>query len=181
MKYKHILTILIGIFLIANTSAFAISSKYWDDNPASIAPGETKEITIILQNLAGDSDLLVEGRITSNRDIANVVAFEKEYSVQAGEKTSITLLVTIPEKNFKERYVLTTSFKTKSANEGGFSLGAGIEKSIPIVVMTEQTEESKLKISYFVIALLILIIAGLITFRIKRKKKKANIFVRKLK
>ena len=74
MKYTNILTALIlGVFLISGVSAFAVSSQYWDDNPVSMNPGETKEITILLQNMAGTVlDLILIQNPSHQRSILSI-------------------------------------------------------------------------------------------------------------
>ncbi|MDA3836168.1 MAG: hypothetical protein PF542_00950 [Nanoarchaeota archaeon] len=184
MKMKNI-PIILGILILtlSSVSAFAVSSKYWDENPVIISPGETITIETILQNMAGSENIEATATISGGSEIAKLMEPSKTYLINAAEKTNVPMQITIPKENFQERYVVVISFKSKTAGEGDFSLGSSIEREIPIQVTQIPQEAEQLNRSYQIIAILGIVIIGLIIFLLlkkpKNKKKKKKIIKKK--
>ena len=66
-------SVLMMIILFVNgVFAFAVSSAYWEDNPLKIMPGETQNIKIVLQNMAGTENITLKGKISEGADIAKI-------------------------------------------------------------------------------------------------------------
>ena len=63
--YKIIFSITLFILLSYSVFAFGVSSPYWDENPLYLKPGETKEVTMILQNMVGEDDIKMTGELNS--------------------------------------------------------------------------------------------------------------------
>lgn len=170
--------VILGIFLIlaGSVSAFAVSSAYWEENPLKIYPGQTVEAFIVLQNLAGDTDLTVEGIVTQGQEFIEFVEDSNIYEVPKGQKVEVHFLVSVPEYAVlgdEQEFVL--SFRTILDSESGeFGFGSGVEREIPFVVV----DEPKIKKTlawwvYLVMALaVILVVVGIIILSKKKKKKK---------
>ncbi len=157
-------------------SAFAVSSEFWEQNPLKMYPGEEREITIDLQNMAGTENIESIGVISEGNEIAEIQG--KEFLVPVGERIPITLEVDIPkEAVVGEKYTIKLLFNTKPEQEGGnIGFASSIEKVIPVTVIGKvvepQAEEAKEK-SNVIIGLIIGVIAlaVIITILIARKKK----------
>ena len=90
--------ILVGMLILisGSVSAFAVSSAYWKENPIIIYPGETKDIQVILQNMAGTGDISAKGAIFSGFEIAHITDAEDVYLVPLGGKTPVNIQISIP-------------------------------------------------------------------------------------
>lgn len=174
MKFKNqTITLAILLILFANVSAFAVSSQYWEENPIKMIPGETKEIEILLQNMAGTEDVYVEGAIIESSEIANMINSENEYLVKAGDKTYIKLSITIPKQNYQSKYNVILSFKTSQEGSGSFGLGNSVEREIPIIIESKPSiidETSKT----WIIAILIIALIVLGILLIKKRGRKGK-------
>lgn len=159
------------LLLSVNVLAFAISSQYWEENPVQMSPGESKEITIVLQNMAGRNDIQAEGIITQSGEIASFEYPNRIYLIEAGKKTEIPIKIEIPQKEYQENYNIILSFKTTEEGEGAFGLGNSIEKEIPVIIRMEEKTVSS-NILYITIAIAILTIFLLIIFLRKKPQKR---------
>lgn len=163
------------ILLISFASAFAVSSRYWEENPILASPGETVDFLVVLQNIAGDGgDIEVEGLFSKGGDITKFASKSNIYSIPFGEKVNVNMSVTIPEDAIvNETIEIIVAFKIVSPGDGKqFGLGSSIEREIPIKIITKESESqpSSNNYNYYAIGLIILILAIIIYFLIKRKK-----------
>jgi uncharacterized membrane protein len=138
--------ILIGmiIFLSANMLAFAVSSQYWEENPLTMSPGESKEIKIVLQNMAGSENITTKGSISEGSEIAKIINAEDAYSVPAGQKIQINIKVDIPEDaKITDQYNIKLTFTALVEQESGaFSFGSSVKRQIPVNIIEKvQIEE----------------------------------------
>ncbi|MFA4952885.1 MAG: hypothetical protein WC584_01540 [Candidatus Pacearchaeota archaeon] len=186
-KPKIGIAILIGIVLFINSVfAFAVSSAYWQDNPLKIMPGETKEIKIVLQNMAGTENITLKGKISEGDDIAKIIDSNDIYEIPLGTKKEINIKVTIPE-DYKvgENYTIKASFTTVTMGGGSFGFGSSIDKTIPILIVNSKGEFKKEifgmapAVFYSIIIILALLIVLIIIFLIIRRRKNNQKFKRR--
>lgn len=173
-KYLEI-GILVGMLILisSSVSAFAVSSAYWKENPIIISPGETKDIQLTLQNMAGTGDLNARGVITEGSEIAQITDADNIYLVPLGGKTPVNIQLSIPEdeEELEEEYILRISFTTLSTDAGGFGFGTGVERMFPVIIAKEPEPKMASWIIYLVVGALIIV---LIIFSAMKKKKKAG-------
>ena len=157
------------ILIIGSVSAFAVSSAYWKENPIVIYPGQTKDIQVILQNMAGTEDILAKGTILDSK-IANITDEDDVYLVPLGGKTTVNIRLSIPEDaEIDETYdELRVSFTTLATDTGGFGFGSGVERIFPVKVVKEPEPETASWIIYLAVGILV---ALLIVFFVLRKKR----------
>lgn len=163
------------ILLSSNVLAFAVSSKYWEENPLEMMPGETKDLFVTLQNMAGTETIEAEATIISEDNVAKITDVNKIYTVNAGEKTNVNLQVQIPKEAIKTNYKVLLSFKTKTTSEEAFGFGSAVEKEIPVVVKQPPREEKLEKTNYLlygIIIVLVIILLIVLIPKLKHKKKK---------
>ena len=168
--------VLIGIFILlaGSVSAFAVSGQYWKNNPVIIGPGETKDIKLILQNLAGDSDLTVRAEITEGSEIAELIDESNIYQIPLGTKTEVNIRISDPLGGAVEsgNYTVKLSFTTLTTTEaGGFGFGNNIEREIPVIIQKPYSPREKgvSGIIYLVVGIVIILV---LIIAIAKKKKK---------
>lgn len=128
------------ILLASSVSAFAVSSKYWEEYPLDVYPGQTVEGVLVLQNMGGDSDLTVEGLITEGEEYVSFLSDSNTFIVPQGEKVEVKYVVSIPEEaTIGDVNNVAFSFKTILSGESGEFLGfsGGVERVIPLNVVAE--------------------------------------------
>ena len=155
------------VLSLSLVSSFAISSKYWEDNPLLASPGESVEFFIVLQNMAGEGgNITVEGSITEGANIAKFKDKLPTYTVPFGEKLSVYLTAEVPkEANNGEILDIVVSFRTISHDDTqALGLGSSIERTIPIKVVTEEK-------SFMWVWILVIATVALIIFILILKKK----------
>lgn len=158
--------------LSINISAFAISSQYWEENPLQMEAGETKTIEILLQNMAGTEDIMVEGTIIESSEIARIIDTNNEYLIKSGDKTYATIEISIPKDNPMTEYNVILSFKTSEEGVGTFGLGNSIEREIPITVSAKPKIINETSKTWIIAILVAAVITITILFIKKNKKKK---------
>jgi hypothetical protein len=177
--------LLIGILIMNSVLAFAVSSKYWENNPLIISPGETEKAFIVLQNMAGTETVRARVTVLEGADIATLDNPEIIYEIPVGEKVNVNFTVTIPADSITGNAVGPISaegiynviFDVTTVNTqdaGSFGFGAGMQKIIPISVVLPLEEKTILSpgMYYLIVGVLVLITAvvGILIVRNKKKK-----------
>lgn len=167
--------ILVGMLILisGSVSAFAVSSAYWKGNPITIYPGETRDIQVILQNMAGTEDIRAKGVILEGFEIAQITDPEDVYLVPLGGKTTVNIRLSIPEDaEVEDEYSLRVSFTTMATESAGpLGFGSGVERTFPVIVIKEPTPETASWIIYLAVGILV---ALMIVFFVLRKKRKGK-------
>ena len=178
------IAVIIVMFCLVSTNvfAFAISAPYSKDNPLSMQPGETKDISFVMQNLEGDSDVNAVVSLLEGKEIAEIIS-GTTYSIPLGTvERNIVLRISIPSdasagNNYNVKFSVQSSPVDK---EGDIQLGVGYNVDFPVIVLEktapapspqeiEQPEKSGM-IWIIVLIVAIVIVIGLIIWLVKRKK-----------
>lgn len=166
MKKKIILLpILLALLMVPFINAFGISSFYGYGNPPlTLAPGETKDINLFLQNMIGDQNISVKVRFNSS--IAKITDDSNVYFLPAQTKDNkMNIRVTIPsDAKTGSDYALTFYFAEVTSEQDGGTVSLGVEQTvtIPVVVMAKPVVPQPSKqlpipmISWLVLILIVL-------------------------
>ena len=92
---------LLSFLLAAHfVSAFGVTSFYYEGRPLVMMPGESRNISLILQNMVGNDDMKATAEITEGREIAVILDGldgEAEYLVPLGVKdVQVNIKVRMP-------------------------------------------------------------------------------------
>ena len=168
---KEILIGFILLLCINNVFAFAVSSDYWSGNSLKLAPGETKEFSIILQNLVGTSDIRIKAVVTSGSEVLTITDSSDTYLVPAGEKINVNFRVTIPiDAEPGQIYNAKIDFsERRDSSSGEFGFGTAIGQAFDIVVPSTVSRRSWLENNLVILYLAIGIAVLLIIIFILRK------------
>ena len=167
-------TIILIILSISFISAFGVSTSYWKGNPLQIAPGDTKTISLRLQNIGTEDDITVRAILTGGSEIASTE--EKDYLVKNGTKdTAVPVKISIPlDTEIGTEYRVTVSFKTVTpGGTGGVVLGTAIDTSFDVLVAEVEVGKAEKGNVNFTIGMVILlaIIIFILISAFKKKKK----------
>ena len=180
------LFVFIMIILISFSSAFGVSTAYWDDNPLKLAPGESKIVSLGLQNKVGNEDVTLRAELTNDGDgIATLIDENLDYFVPLGGGAEVLVKIEIPEDSvISGVHQVTISFVQITSGEGGMvRVAGGFTSKLPVeIVSPEGSElyvaptptlpEEKVFTTNFLIILIILVATAIIVFMIIRKNKK---------
>lgn len=181
MKYKIkktglkllLIILLLSVLPIVNAG---VSSPYWNDNPLIMAPGETKNVALILQNMVGDQDLVLKAELEEGSEIATLIDSNLEYLVPLGKKDiKVNLRISIPENTpIDTEYNIITSFREVKAEKAGMvHLGTRIDKAFPVIVKAPPQpilEEKPITITNTTLLIILIIIIVIGYFILKKKK-----------
>ena len=140
MKFKKEMIILSFLLLIPLVSGFGITSMYWPGNPLVLEPGQTVDVTLLLQNMVGDEDVTLRAEIEEGKEIAELIDPNLDYLVPFGKKdVSVNIKISIPEDVIVgKEYNVVVSFKQIIPNEARtLQLTSAIKKTIPIKIVGE--------------------------------------------
>ncbi len=190
VKIKNLKIIILSIFLLVmlslNVNAFGISSPYWDDNPLYVQPGETKEFSMSLQNMAGGEDIIMTAELNSGKEIATLTGQSTTYNVPLGSSNvPVYLKIIIPkDAKPKQEWQVGISFKTASKNTGPVTIGGAVDKGFKVIISEPKTTSESVntkankqiissKLTGFLALVIVLIIILVLVsyFRKKRVKK----------
>jgi len=179
---KEIFLVMVAIILISgNVLAFAVSSRYYEDNPLYLQPGESTETFFTLQNLAGTNDISLKAGIIVGENIVEITDNSDTYNVPLGEKAKVNLKITVPIDAKKgDMFPVTLMFTTiVTENEGPIALGGSVGKGFNVVIgePSDFDENGNLKtnlswIVYLIVSLIIAItIIGAVAFYLRKNRK----------
>jgi hypothetical protein len=168
--------ILIGIALLlcmTSISAFAVSSSYWSGNPLTLNAGETRNFSIVLQNLGATSDLTVKASITGGSEVLKFTDSSDVYVVPAGEKKLVNLEAVIPANAIPgQTYDAKLDFsEVKQSNSGEFGFGTAIGQGFSIIVSQPSAASGTPLVIYFAIGIAVALLILLIVLKMKKKPK----------
>ena len=128
------------LFASQSVFAFAISSAYYADNPLYLKAGETQDIFLTLQNLAGSEDVSVRAEITGGAEYSQLIDLSNVYLVPVGEKTKVNLRVSAPTSAKKgDSFPVNIIFTTVKGGEGGtLALASSIGQGFKVVIGEEK-------------------------------------------
>lgn len=167
-----VLILLLGVGIV---SSAGVTLPNWEDNPATVNAGQNGEITLYLQNMVGEQDLVFE--ISYKRNDGDITWLDDtEYDVPVGRNdVPVGLNYKIPDDaQIGSEYLVTLSFRSRSPNiYGGIETGVGMTRSIPFVVVPETVQQSPGAGAYGFIWYLVgvLVVAGVVVYFVMRKKK----------
>lgn len=177
------------LFVLHGVFAFAISSAYYQDNPLYMKAGETQDIFLTLQNLAGEDDVSVRAEITGGTEYVKLIDASDIYLVPVGEKTKVNLRVSAPISAKKgDSFPVNIIFTTVQSGQGGtlalassigqrFTFVIGEEKDFRVSPKPLETPKQENKSNLFLIIMSIVIgfvVILLIVYFLKSSKKKTN-------
>ncbi len=174
---KNYLIMLVGlVFAFTIVSAFGISSSYFEGNPLVLGPGESKDVSLALQNNIGDKDLSFTASVSDgDSGIAKIINKKDKYKVPFGtENTAIDLRVSIPNTALiGTEYSVSVNLNQVRDTEGGMlEVSGNIMKTFPVLVgEVVEAETGKNTLLIIVILISILAIILIIGYLIFRKKK----------
>jgi hypothetical protein len=177
--------LVIGILIISNVLAFAVSSRYWEENPLKITPGETQKAFLVLQNMAGAETIHAKVNLIEGLGIVTLDNPDMIYEIPVGQTVNVNYTVTIPENSVTGQTISPISaggiyniiFDITTVNlqgAGTFGLGTGMQKVIPVLI-TIPIIEKEINLApwlyYLIIGLLAVIIAVVIILIIRKRRK----------
>lgn len=176
IKMKNYLIILIGfVFALTIVSAFGISSSYFEGNPLVIGPGETKDISLALQNNIGGKDLSFVASVSDgNSGIAQIINKKDTYKVPFGtEDTSVDLKISVPETALiGEKYSVIVNLNQVGDTEGGMlDVSGNIVKMFPVLIGEPEPETGWSNLTIIITIILVLAIISIIAYMFLRNKK----------
>ena len=131
------LLVLMGLFV----SAFGASTAYWDERPLKLAPGESKTVSLGLQNAGGATEnITLRAELTNDGGgIATMVDENLDYFVPVGGGVSVPIKIEVPQD--AERGVthqIIVSFTQVSTGQGGemVTLAGGIVSKFPVEIVS---------------------------------------------
>ena len=177
-KFNLILaSFVLAIFLIGNVFALAVSCMYWEENPLTLNPKETKEIKVVLRNQVDPTELELNSKITEGQEIAEFVE-GTSYIVPGKSTLDVPIKVTCPE-NAKagQLYNITLTFTTVSGEGNILGFASSVEWKIPVSIIKSEEGENKVLLSWIIYLGILIISIGIIIYFLReyksfKKKKK---------
>lgn len=167
---KEIATIFIFLLVLSNVSAFGIGFAYHENNPLKISAGETRDIEMSLQNMAGPEEVNLKSRIIKGGEIIKLIDESDIYSIPVGGEKMANFQISIPEGTKEDLYSIEVEFITVSQNEEGtFNLGSSVGKNFEVYVIEEKSPVKNISGNFVWIILGIVAIAASVIFALKRK------------
>lgn len=168
---------LLTLFLLGVVSGAGVAYPAWEGNPALVYPGDEGYLSLGLQNMVGEEDLVF--RIEVGESEIDAEMDEDEYLVPAGrDDVGARLYYEIPEDAQPgDSYVVFVSTVTYSPGlTGGIESGVGFDSNIPFLVREEPPApspevESGGYAGFLVFLGIIVVVAGIVVYFVMRKKK----------
>ena len=173
------------LFSLSLTSAFGVSTPYWDENPLRLAPGESMDVELILQNMAGaENDVTLKAEMTDDGGgIASIIDSNLDYYVAFGsDDVVMNVRVEVPMDIAQGgvRDVVISFTQVAAEDAGMVSVSGGFTAKFPVFVVArdesvlyqplklEPEVEVPAKKSYVWLWVIVAIILGVLWFAWKR-------------
>jgi hypothetical protein len=139
---NNIMVILAGMFLLSLSfvSAFGVSTPYWDENPLKLAPGESMDVELVLQNMAGaENDATLRAEMTDDgRGVASLIDDNLDYFVPFGSddvpmRVRVIVPMDIAEGGVRDVEISFTQVSSEDA--GMVSVSGGFTTKFPVFVV----------------------------------------------
>lgn len=140
MKIKTILlSIILFILLPVVVYSAGVASPYSENIPLVMAPGQTHEFYLGLQNMVGNADLKFIASVSSGKEFLQITDSYLEYPVPSGSSdVKINLKVIVPSDAKEGTYDLGIEVKMVPVNNevssGMVQLNQGIITKIPLQI-----------------------------------------------
>lgn len=165
------------VSMISLASALGVSYSYYKDHPLLLAPGESANVPVNIQNLVGGEDVSVVMKITQGNEIASTSS--TIYLLKAGTADTFSnVRIEIPsDAVVGKQYQVTLVLSTVNADTSGqmISVGTAIETSFPVKIIAAKVRpaspESESKIGW-IVGLVVVLLVFWIAFRMMNKKKR---------
>lgn len=170
--------VMLMIFMAGAVSAAGVAYPAWEGNPVKVHPGDEGYLSLGLQNMIGEDDLLF--RVEVGDSEINARTDDSEYLVPAGrDDVEARLYYEIPEgAQPGDSYSVFLSFVTMSPYvEGGIEAGVGFDNIVPFVVQEEPPAEPEQEVeepadyTFLIYLLIVLVVAGVVVYFVMRRKK----------
>lgn len=177
--------VLIGIVILLSSliSAFAVSTKYYPGYPLKMMPGDSKDVQIILQNRGNTEDVSVRAEVSAGSDIMNLLDEDKIYTIPAGGKLEVDMIINVPLEAIPDtEYPMNIKFTTITSSEEGQTMGFGqsIGQNFQVLVVEtfdapiQEAPEEGAKSTIYIIIGIVLVLAIIAVFSIRKKKSIEN-------
>ena len=157
--------------MISFTSAFGITSFYWEEKQLEMYAGETKDVQLLLQNMVGDEAITLDAVVVKGGNIAKLE--QGSYAVPFGEKEMpVNIEIKTPRSaKIGDNYEIRVSFTEQvSQGEDMLQMAGSIEKSFFVTVSREQ--EIPFVYGWIIGGIALVVIIGLVILLIREKKAK---------
>lgn len=177
--------LVLTLVLVNLINAVGISVYYYEGNPLTLAPGETKNVEVASLLAAHETeDKEVEIEIIEGNEIASVVEKNMNVLAGSGDKT-IKLKISIPDEAIEgTKYKIKIRVNEITVPEGGM-VGFTNSKTTSISVLvqkpTEQPLPEKVSTWWIVIGILIVVILIAIIYMAVKGKKNSDEVVEPIK
>jgi hypothetical protein len=167
--------LLFGILMIGNVLAFAVSSMYWEDNPLTINPGETKHDYITLQNMAGTETVKATVTILQGSGIVTLDNSGMIYEIPVGQKVQVNYTVTVPADSVIGgiQNIIFDISTVAQQGTGPMTFGSGAQTLVPVLI-TQKSVPAEVKTSpwiyYLIAGIILLVLVILVVLKAKKKK-----------
>jgi len=170
---------IVFLSLINFITAFGVGASYRDEKPLYMAPEETKDTYLTLQNMVGEKDITLRAELVNGSEIATLTDENLDYFLPFGtQDVKVNLKIQIPkDASIGDKYKVAVFFKQVTEDEGKMlQITGGIEKSFPVIVnktTTTESKETEIDVSNSTLLLTVVIIAIviLIVYFILKKRK----------
>ncbi|MBI2148251.1 hypothetical protein HYU23_01085 [Candidatus Woesearchaeota archaeon] len=134
---KLVILIILVICLLPIVYGFGVTTPYWDTNPLVMAPGQTVEFNLLLQNMIGNEDIKARAKVVSGHQFIQITDNITEYFVPFGKSdVKINLKVSVPLNATDVNYTLGILVETiPPSSSSVVQLGSGIKQTIPLVIL----------------------------------------------
>lgn len=141
MINKNFIALGMVLFGLSMVSAFGVSTPYWDENPLRLAPGESMDVELNLQNMAGNAgDTTLRAEMTDNGGgVATLMDSNLDYFVPFGSddiimKVRVSVPFDVAQGGVRD---VVISFTQVAAEEAGMvSVSGGFTTKFPVFVVT---------------------------------------------
>jgi len=143
---RYVLLITTLLVALPAVLGFGITTPYWDTNPLVMRPGETQEVTLVLQNMIGGEDLTFKASIKEGTEFATLIDENNQYIVPFGsDNVPVKLRISIPKETAPLKTMIRITFsQVQQAKEGQMiEMSGAITSQIPLEIVSSTPSKNE--------------------------------------
>ncbi len=171
---KTIANVLLFLLLFVSSAyAFGITSDYNSQSNLVLAPGQSKQFSMVLQNMIGGEDLIAQAEIIEGKEFISalnkneyVVSFGKQ-DVHADFKVSVNQIAPQGEHNISIMFKVSP----KNPKEGMLQFNTGSEIRFKLIITGEVVRKKTINPGVVIlVSVLVLLLIALSIWALRKRK-----------
>jgi hypothetical protein len=183
---KIVMTLLLGVLLLAPIAAFGISTPYMEEinglRTFEVYQSNAENFEVVLQS-GSDSPINVKVTVLEGTDVIELLEVSDIFLVNPGDKVPVNFRILSPSgAEIGDSFSVKLGFASSEEGSGALSFGTAIEKNFDVLLVEmpiyeaapEEKETGNVALIIFV-AIILLLVLIIIVLKVRKNQKVSGV------